>query len=80
MAKFKVVLERVETITKQGAVMVEASTAEAARQIILADLDVDPGSYDDHLEPAESDLGDITVAVENRYEPRHRSAQVANLR
>ncbi|HYN00332.1 MAG TPA: hypothetical protein VET25_11345 [Aestuariivirgaceae bacterium] len=69
MAKFTVILERVETITKQGAVMVEASTAEAARQIILADLDVDPGSYDDHLEPVESDLGDITVAVENRYDP-----------
>jgi hypothetical protein len=69
MAKFKVILERVETITKQGTVMVEASTAEAARQIILADLDVDPGSYDDHLEPVESDLGDITVAVENRYDP-----------
>jgi hypothetical protein len=69
MAKFTAILERVETITKQGAVMVEASTAEAARQIILADLDVDPGSYDDHLEPVESDLGDITVAVENRYDP-----------
>jgi hypothetical protein len=41
----------VETITKQGTVMVEALTAEAARQIILADLDVDPGSYDDDLEP-----------------------------
>ena len=69
MAKFKVILERVETITKQGAVMVEASTAEEARQIILADLDVDPGSYDDHLEPVESGIGDITVAVENRYDP-----------
>ena len=69
MAKFKVILERVETITKQGTVMVEASTAEAARQIILADLDVDPGSYDDHFEPVESGIGDITVAVENRYEP-----------
>jgi hypothetical protein len=50
MAKFKVILERVETIIKQCAVLVEATTAEAARQIVLADLDVDPGSYDDHLE------------------------------
>jgi hypothetical protein len=36
MAKFKVILERVETITKQGAVMVEASTAEEAREIAAA--------------------------------------------
>jgi hypothetical protein len=28
MAKFKVILERVETITKRGTVMVEAKTAE----------------------------------------------------
>jgi hypothetical protein len=78
MAKFTAILERVETITKQGAVMVEASTAEAARQIILADLDVDPGSYDDHLEPVESDLGDITVAVENRYDPAHIPRSLAS--
>jgi hypothetical protein len=44
MAKFKVILERVEAITKQSSVMVEAFTAEEGRQIILADLDVDPGS------------------------------------
>lgn len=49
--------------------MVEASTAEEARRIIRADLDVDPGSYDDHLEAVESGIGDITVAVENRYDP-----------
>jgi hypothetical protein len=49
--------------------MVEAFTPEEARQIILADLDVDPGSYDDHLEPVGSGIGDITVAVESRYEP-----------
>jgi len=57
MAKFKVILERVETVIKQGAVMVEASTAEEARKIIRADLHVDPGSYDDHLEPVESGIG-----------------------
>jgi hypothetical protein len=34
MAKFKVILERVETITKQA--VVEAVTAEAARQNILS--------------------------------------------
>jgi hypothetical protein len=45
MAKFKVMLEQIETIIKQGAVMVEAGSAEEARRIILADLEVDQGSY-----------------------------------
>ena len=49
--------------------MVEASATEKASQIILADLDVDLGSHDDHLEPVESGKGDITGAVENRYDP-----------
>jgi hypothetical protein len=78
MAKFKVILERVETITKQDAEMVEASTAEEAREIIRADLDVDPGSYDDHLEPVERGIGDITVAVENRYDPAHIPRSLAS--
>jgi hypothetical protein len=56
--KFKVILEKVETIINQGTVMVEALTVEEARQIILADRDVDPGSYDDHFEPVESGTGD----------------------
>lgn len=43
--------------------MVEASTAEEARGIMRADLDIDPGSYDDHLEPVETRLGEIPVAV-----------------
>jgi len=34
MAKFEVVLERTDTIIKQAEMMVEASTAEEARQII----------------------------------------------
>jgi hypothetical protein len=78
MAKFKVILERVETITKQGAVIVEASTAEEARKIIRADLHVDQGSYDDHLEPVESGTGDITVAAENRYDPFELSRSLAS--
>jgi 5,10-methylene-tetrahydrofolate dehydrogenase/methenyl tetrahydrofolate cyclohydrolase len=78
MAKFKVILERVETITKQGAVMVEASTAEEARKIIRGDLHVDQGSYDDHLEPVETGIGDITVAVENRYDPAQIARSLAS--
>jgi hypothetical protein len=70
MAKYKVILERVETIIQQGAVMVEAGSAEEARRIILADLAVDEGSYDDHLEPVEGASGDVTVAVEEQHEPQ----------
>jgi len=44
MAKFKVLLECIETITHQVEAMVEASTAEEARRIILSDLFVDKGS------------------------------------
>jgi len=78
MATFKVILERVETITKKGTVMVEASTAEEAREIILADPDVDLGSYDDHLEPIESGIGDMTVEVENRYDPAQIPSSLAS--
>jgi 5,10-methylene-tetrahydrofolate dehydrogenase/methenyl tetrahydrofolate cyclohydrolase len=78
MAKFNVILERVETIVKQGAVMVEASTAEEARQIILADLEVDAGSYDDDLQPVEEGIGDMTVAVEKQHEPAHIPRSLAS--
>jgi hypothetical protein len=49
--------------------MVEASTAEEARQIILADLEVDAGSYDDDLRPVEEGIGDMTVTVERQHVP-----------
>ena len=79
MAKFKVVLERIETITHQGEVMVEASTAEEARRIILSDLFVDEGSYDEHLEPIESEFGDISVAAEeSRNDPEEIPWPVAS--
>jgi hypothetical protein len=58
MAKFKVVLERTDTITKQAEMMVEAETAEQAQQKVLADLDIDPGSYDGDLEPVAEGTGD----------------------
>jgi hypothetical protein len=78
MAKFKVILERVETITKQGAVMVEAATAEDARQIIVVDLEVDAGSYDDDLRPVEEGIGDLTVTVEKQHEPAHIPRSLAS--
>jgi hypothetical protein len=78
VAKFTVVLERTDTITKQAELLVEASTAEEARQIILGDLEVDAGSYDDELQPVEEGIGDETVTVEKQHEPKHRSAETAN--
>jgi hypothetical protein len=69
MAKFKVVLERTDTITKQAELMVEASTPEEARRIIVADLEVDAGSYDDDLRPVEEGIGDMTIIVERQHDP-----------
>jgi hypothetical protein len=43
MAKFKVVLERTDTITKQAEIVVEAGSAAGAKQQIAYDLDADPG-------------------------------------
>jgi hypothetical protein len=57
MAKFKVALERTDMVTKQAEIMVEAETTEEARQIILADLEIDLGSYYDDLEPIAEGTG-----------------------
>jgi hypothetical protein len=69
MAKFNVIIERVETIVKQAQITVEAASADGARQQILADLEVDEGAYEDDLEPIESGAGACTVAVESTHEP-----------
>jgi 5,10-methylene-tetrahydrofolate dehydrogenase/methenyl tetrahydrofolate cyclohydrolase len=78
MAKFKVILERTDTIIKQAAMMVDASTAEEARQIILGDLEVDAGSYDDDLQPVDEGIGDMTVTVEKQHEPAHVPRSLAS--
>jgi len=65
MAKFNVIIERVETIVKQAQITVEALSAEEARRQILADLEVDEGAYDDDLEPIEGGAGACTVTVES---------------
>ena len=78
MAKFKIVLERTDTIIKQAEIMVEASAAEEARQIILADLEIDAGSYDDDLKPVEEGIGDMTVTVEKQHEPAHIPRSLAS--
>jgi hypothetical protein len=49
--------------------VVEASTPEEARQVIVADLDVDAGSYDDDLRPVEEGIGDMTIIVERQHDP-----------
>ena len=68
MAKFMVVLERTDTVTKQAEIMVEAESAEQARKFILAELRVDPGCYDDDLRAVEDGLGEMMVKVESRDE------------
>jgi hypothetical protein len=68
MAKFNVIIERVETIVRQAQITVEARSADEARQQILADLEVDEGAYDDDMEPIESGAGTCTVAVESTHE------------
>ena len=78
MAKFKVVLERTDTIIKQAELMVEASTPEEARQVIVADLEVDAGSYDDDLRPVQEGIGDMTVTVERQHEPAHIPRSLAS--
>ena len=65
MAKFKVILERIDTITKQAEIVVEAANETEARQQIANALEVDPGAYDDDLEPIESGAGACTVTVES---------------
>jgi hypothetical protein len=66
MAKFMVVLERTDTVTKQAEIMVEAESAEQARKFILVDLAVDGGCYDDDLRAVEDGVGEMMVKVENQ--------------
>ena len=66
MAKFKLILERIETITKQAEIVVEASSAGEARQQIAYDLEVDPGAYDSDLEAVEGGVGEIIIKVEQQ--------------
>jgi hypothetical protein len=77
MAKFKVVLERIDTITKQAEIVVEANSAAEALQQIAYDLDSDPGAYDSDLQPIEDGVGEITIKVENQYERTHFPRAVA---
>ena len=76
MAKFNVIIERVETIVKQAQIKVEAASADEARQQILADLEVDEGAYDDDMEPIESGAAACTVA-ESTHEPSNIPRPVA---
>jgi hypothetical protein len=72
MAKFKVTLERSDTVIKQAEIMVEAESADQARQFILADLAVDEGSYDDDLRAVDMEYGDMkvtTTRAESRADP-----------
>jgi hypothetical protein len=70
MPKFKVMLERVDTITRQAVIVVEAANAEEARSRILANLQFDEAAYDDNLVEVDSGFGRMTVEVRvNGSEP-----------
>jgi hypothetical protein len=77
MAKFKVVLERTDTVTKQAEVMIEANSAEQARKFILADLNVDAGSYDDDMTVVEDGVGEMMVKVESEIDAPLKPLRVA---
>jgi hypothetical protein len=77
MVKFKVILERIDTITKQAEIMIEANLAAEALQQIAYDLNSDPGAYDRDLQPIEDGVGEITIKVENQYECTHFPRAVA---
>jgi hypothetical protein len=49
--------------------MVEASSPVEARRIILADLEIDPGSYYDNLEPVSERIGEMKVTIPERRAP-----------
>jgi hypothetical protein len=66
MPKFKVMLQRVDTITRQAVLMVEAANAEEARSRILANLQIDEGSYDDQLVEVDSGFGRMIVDVRSK--------------
>jgi hypothetical protein len=69
MPKFKVILERVDTVTKQAVVMVEAESAEEARHRILARIQADEGYYDHELVEVDSGFGHMTVEIRSTSEP-----------
>ena len=78
MAKFKIILERTDTVTKQAELMVEATSAEQAHNFILADLGVDAGSYDDDLTVVEDGVGEMMVKVEIDVEAPPKPLRVAS--
>lgn len=68
MAKFTVILERTDTVTKKAEIMIEAELVEQARRFIFADLRIDPGCYDDELRAVKDGIGEMLVKVENQDE------------
>jgi putative redox protein len=74
MTKFKVVLERTDSVTKQAEVIIEADTAKEARRIVLADLAVNSSSYDNVLEPVTEGRGGMAVTVETEQPSQHATA------
>jgi hypothetical protein len=80
MPKFKIMLERVDTITRQAVLIVEAANTEQALNCILANLRRDEGFYDDDLVEVDSGFGRMKVDVRsNANEPAQIPRATAEL-
>lgn len=63
MPRFKVMLERVDTITRQAVVTIEAPSVEEARSRVLANIQNDETAYDRYLVEVDSGFGRMNVDV-----------------
>jgi hypothetical protein len=59
--------------------MIEANSAEQAQKFILADLNVDAGSYDDDMTVVEDGVGEMMVKVEREIDAPPKPLRVATL-
>jgi hypothetical protein len=63
MPKFRILLERVDTVTRQAVLVVDAASAQAAQERIMANLQTDEGYYDGRLVEVDSGFGRMTVQI-----------------
>jgi len=63
MPKFRILLERVDTVTRQTVLIVDAASPQAAQDRIMTNLQTDEGFYDGRLVEVDSGFGRMTVKV-----------------
>jgi hypothetical protein len=63
MPKFRLLLERVDTVTRQAVLVVDAASAQAAQERIIANLQTDEGFYDGRLVEVDGGFGRMTVKI-----------------